>query len=952
MKDKTHKNPPGSVPRVKRKYTKRKIEVKAKRSESPTGWASDLEEKPVETPVSSRNAEIVEDQLESLEVRTHRKEQMVQIGVSFLSRLQALMEKDGWQYPECDAWAEQCMSMKAMGGKPRTLIGVLGVTGAGKSSLLNALVREEELLPTNCMRACTAVVVEVSYNQSNDPQQAYAAEIEFCDAAEWIAEFEILRRDIEDLMEEGSSASESDSELAIATSKLQAVYPGMELSELLAMSREDIVRDPKLAQILNGSSKILYCSTAKALLRSIKEYVDSSNRSSESDSPEYWPLVRLVKIFTKADILKDGLVLVDLPGVGDSNAARGKVAKGYLKNLNHIWIVADTNRAVSEKVAENLLDTTLKEHLYMNESYDDKFVSFITTKTDNINTSEVIRSLDLQDTAMKEDIDREALLSAEHDDATRPPKRKLGDMIDESVGNKPDENRIAILDQELYKLSAAIRLKCIQARNKYTRDRLRIQFMDGVMDLMREFTALDKMSSKSSVMDEAALHNLTGNLNVFTISTKGFQKLLGMFRREPPMPEFRTLEDTGIPDLENFAIWCTMEVREAASDKFLAELASRMPSIRYWAEEGQNEYRLSETQRDHLLRCLEEQTTILKQVEKRANTNMRQNLRRTLNLKLVQACVEAIDAGTSEISATAIAFSKTSGKIRTELAWGTWRAVVRRNGKFEKQNPKLTYDLNKRLTKPFMKPILSPWKILFRNKLPLHHRIYTSLVLEALSNFRLSFKCSIKETCGVFPPLQRIMARVSADQDRVTSSVNSYLKIRQTRAEEARENIPGYIRTSLQPFYTECMLIKGRGSLTRMKDLLRDFVEAHARSMFEQASYATISELKKVDKILIREPSSEVQKILDSIIEDLRHIINTSAAPLQTLEIKKESQNLRNSVLEELQELEDQLTRLMPSYSTDAKASLHTGLAGFKHINLAEEYIEYADENEEEKESF
>ena len=38
-----------------------------------------------------------------------------------------------------------------------------GTTGAGKSSMLNALLGEENILPTNGMRACTASVIEISH---------------------------------------------------------------------------------------------------------------------------------------------------------------------------------------------------------------------------------------------------------------------------------------------------------------------------------------------------------------------------------------------------------------------------------------------------------------------------------------------------------------------------------------------------------------------------------------------------------------------------------------------------------------------------------------------------------------------------------------------------------------------------------------------------------------------
>jgi len=40
------------------------------------------------------------------------------------------------------------------------------------------------------------------------------------------------------------------------------------------------------------------------------------------------PLIEVVRIYTKADALSTGAVIVDLPGVHDSNAARAAVAAG------------------------------------------------------------------------------------------------------------------------------------------------------------------------------------------------------------------------------------------------------------------------------------------------------------------------------------------------------------------------------------------------------------------------------------------------------------------------------------------------------------------------------------------------------------------------------------------------------------------------------------------------
>jgi hypothetical protein len=90
---------------------------------------------------------------------------------------------------------------------PKTIIGVLGNTGVGKSSLLNALLDEAAVLPTSGSRGCTAAVVELRFNsdlkKTKTQQQkkattetetipVYKGEICFLTLAEWGHELRIL----------------------------------------------------------------------------------------------------------------------------------------------------------------------------------------------------------------------------------------------------------------------------------------------------------------------------------------------------------------------------------------------------------------------------------------------------------------------------------------------------------------------------------------------------------------------------------------------------------------------------------------------------------------------------------------------------------------------------------------------------------------------------------------
>lgn len=58
----------------------------------------------------------------------------------------------------------------------RELVGVFGRTGAGKSSLINAVIEEFDLLPSDEVSACTSVMIKVEANMS---KPKYEAEIEF-----------------------------------------------------------------------------------------------------------------------------------------------------------------------------------------------------------------------------------------------------------------------------------------------------------------------------------------------------------------------------------------------------------------------------------------------------------------------------------------------------------------------------------------------------------------------------------------------------------------------------------------------------------------------------------------------------------------------------------------------------------------------------------------------------
>ena len=84
------------------------------------------------------------------------------------------------------------------------------------------MLDEERLVPTNCMRACTAVVTEISYNYEDIP---YRAEIEFITEKDWERELQVLFSDLLDSNGNVSrEASNQDSEAGVAYAKISQIY--------------------------------------------------------------------------------------------------------------------------------------------------------------------------------------------------------------------------------------------------------------------------------------------------------------------------------------------------------------------------------------------------------------------------------------------------------------------------------------------------------------------------------------------------------------------------------------------------------------------------------------------------------------------------------------------------------------------------------------------------------
>ncbi|TQN64072.1 Nuclear GTPase SLIP-GC [Colletotrichum shisoi] len=361
-------------------------------------------------------------------------EKVVGAGMELLEDLKAPLSFTA-SLPETQAsvWLQAINDLQARSQPSRTIVGVVGNTGAGKSSVINALLDEERLLPTNCLRACTASPTEISYNHSQEPEELYRSEIHFISLEDWQKELKTLFTDlIDDNGNISRDCTNEDSEAGIAYAKIRSVYPSKTKEMISKSTPERLANEAAVARVL-GTVKKLKAATAQDLYASMQRYVDSKEKNPHTKkdvSMEFWPLIKVVRIFTKATALSTGAVIVDLPGVQDSNAARAAVAQNYMKTCSGLWIVAPINRAVDDKTAKSLLGDSFRRQLKYDGIY--SAVTFICSKTDDISVTEAAESLDIESDISESWAKIESLRSKIRDlkEALSNAKDEKSDLVD------------------------------------------------------------------------------------------------------------------------------------------------------------------------------------------------------------------------------------------------------------------------------------------------------------------------------------------------------------------------------------------------------------------------------------------------------------------------------------------------------------------------------------------
>ena len=228
-------------------------------------------------------------------------ESSVERGVQLLDELKKPMVDKLQQSSDASQWVQQIENLLKQAVKTKTIVGVVGNTGAGKSSVINAMLDEERILGVSCMQACTACPTEVSYNYGGDP---YRAEIEFISVADWEKELKILFKDlIDDNGNISRECTNEDTDAGRAYAKIKGVYPKKTKEDIVNSSIEKMLKE---VTYLLGHTRKINETDCLRFYKQLQHYVGSkekltSNKNADKEKKkeakqmEFWPLIRVVR---------------------------------------------------------------------------------------------------------------------------------------------------------------------------------------------------------------------------------------------------------------------------------------------------------------------------------------------------------------------------------------------------------------------------------------------------------------------------------------------------------------------------------------------------------------------------------------------------------------------------------------------------------------------------------
>jgi hypothetical protein len=106
--------------------------------------------------------------------------------------------------------------------------------------------------------------------------------------------------------------SNGDTDAGRAYAKIKSVYFNITREQIERSEPAALASDYAVKRVV-GTVLQFQTSTAESMYKRLQSYVDSKEKTAKAEKKmEHWPLIKVVRMYTKASALSTGAVIVDL----------------------------------------------------------------------------------------------------------------------------------------------------------------------------------------------------------------------------------------------------------------------------------------------------------------------------------------------------------------------------------------------------------------------------------------------------------------------------------------------------------------------------------------------------------------------------------------------------------------------------------------------------------------
>jgi hypothetical protein len=476
-----------------------------------------------------------------------------------------------------------------------------------------------EIAPTNESEACTAAVCVFGWNPEENPERAFQALVTY-------KSIESIRKDLNSFIEEARDLAEMGAEDKSAETrkrkealqkrlKIIVGWSGVTDDAIMAANTaQDIIRKSKHKVFTAGGASLeatyqeeIAAPNVRDFRKILAPFIDSNRQRK----PE-WALVNIVEIRAKAEVLRHGVKLVDLPGVMDGLEARSTVAASYMWRLDKRIVVVPTSRATDSSTAQDLmLPSADIMDMKLDRQFNRDSLAVAVNSIDNIgiaNAEEEFGDLDRSIGGLAGEIESQTQIVSELKDQIKEVEEDVADF--QSSGASGDEDRE-------YLLSSAPQLTWSSNANNLNSGGLEA-LEKKLAGLKQQWqTALHLCNQKTDTLRQKCIaarnqriaanfaetftesdHDSTGSprsrlTNIFPNSAHAYRAI----KSGVPSSGFSDLESTGIDALRRWIGEVSLPFREEESKSHLQRLNMLFDAASGWIRHSQDDndelYRLS-----------------------------------------------------------------------------------------------------------------------------------------------------------------------------------------------------------------------------------------------------------------------------------------------------------------------------------------------------------------------